>query len=189
MNSTAKFTSDWHLNDDRLSFNKGKNFLCRFFDSVEEHNNHIIETFIDNFNDGDTLYHMGDVVYRWSDEIDDIFDKLIKWYPNSKFYLIVGNYDEDKLDKLSKWFTILGKSEHLVINDKVYYLNHYPRSCKTSNDINLTGHIHGLWRVNSNMINVGVDVWSYRPVPIEDIDFTWNAIKLHYDDNVFVMED
>ncbi len=27
------------------------------------------------------------------------------------------------------------------------------------------GHVHSSWRTNGRMINVGVDVWDYRPVP------------------------
>lgn len=29
----------------------------------------------------------------------------------------------------------------------------------------LHGHVHSTWRTNGRMINVGVDVWDYKPVP------------------------
>lgn len=29
------------------------------------------------------------------------------------------------------------------------------------------GHVHNAWRRNERQINVGVDVWNYRPVPID----------------------
>ncbi len=28
------------------------------------------------------------------------------------------------------------------------------------------GHVHDLWKINGRQINVGVDVWGYRPVPL-----------------------
>ena len=31
------------------------------------------------------------------------------------------------------------------------------------------GHVHGLWRQKGRMINVGVDVWNYRPVAAETL--------------------
>lgn len=33
----------------------------------------------------------------------------------------------------------------------------------------LHGHVHGLWKVNGRMINVGVDVWDYYPVSVDEI--------------------
>lgn len=38
------------------------------------------------------------------------------------------------------------------------------------------GHVHERWRVRERMINVGVDVWGYRPVPEQTIvDLMANA--------------
>lgn len=31
------------------------------------------------------------------------------------------------------------------------------------------GHVHGRWRGSRNAVNVGVDVWDFRPVRIADI--------------------
>jgi len=53
---------------------------------------------------------------------------------------------------------------------------------------NICGHIHGLWKVQRNMINVGVDAWHFIPVSEEQIIFYMNGIKKHYDANVFAGE-
>jgi calcineurin-like phosphoesterase family protein len=34
----------------------------------------------------------------------------------------------------------------------------------------LHGHVHSAWRTRDRMINVGVDVWDYRPVSLEEIE-------------------
>jgi calcineurin-like phosphoesterase family protein len=33
----------------------------------------------------------------------------------------------------------------------------------------LHGHVHSSWRTNGRMINVGVDVWDYAPVPEDQV--------------------
>jgi calcineurin-like phosphoesterase family protein len=33
----------------------------------------------------------------------------------------------------------------------------------------LHGHVHNLWKVKDKMINVGVDVWDYKPVSVDQI--------------------
>lgn len=33
----------------------------------------------------------------------------------------------------------------------------------------LCGHVHEKWKVWENMINVGVDVWNFKPVSVEEI--------------------
>lgn len=34
----------------------------------------------------------------------------------------------------------------------------------------LHGHVHEKWKVKDRMINVGVDVWNFFPVPVSDIE-------------------
>lgn len=170
------FTSDWHLNDDRLSCSNN-NILNRFFDSVDEHNNYIINTFKEYFTDGDTLYYVGDLVYNYDDNIIQTLTDLKLNYPKSTFNLVLGNYDVDHVDKLSDIFDNIYENVTIVYNDVNINLNHYPSNISTNNDINLVGHIHGLWRIQKNMINVGIDAWHYVPVSFDKVIQTWNAIK------------
>lgn len=37
----------------------------------------------------------------------------------------------------------------------------------------LHGHVHDLWKFNGRMINVGMDVWNYRPVEIRKVVREW----------------
>ena len=43
-----------------------------------------------------------------------------------------------------------------------------------------------LWKIQKNIINVGVDVWHFKFVSLEEINFTINAMENYYDENVFV---
>ena len=52
-------------------------------------------------------------------------------------------------------------------------LNHYPmitwhRARKGA--LHLFGHVHDQWMGSRNAVNVGVDVWSYVPITIRDIE-------------------
>jgi calcineurin-like phosphoesterase family protein len=188
------FTSDWHLGDGRIGIDGKPNLFYRSFRSIHEQNQTIIVNFRDSdFKDGDELWHLGDVIYDLSDEF--YFESLRQSYPKSKFNLIVGNYDEDKLDILGKYFDNIFDSTVIHIGETIkgVFLNHYPIKCKSELwdndrqrfDFAITGHIHGLWKVQKNMINVGVDAWHFKPVSEDEILFCWNAMQKFYDENVF----
>jgi calcineurin-like phosphoesterase family protein len=64
------------------------------------------------------------------------------------------------------------------------WITHYPTKGRRDR-FNLVGHIHGAWKVQLNMLNVGVDVHSYRPLDSERIPFYHKAISEYYDDDVW----
>ena len=170
------FTSDWHLNETRIGdFNP----FFRPFRSVQEQNDTIIGNLNDIVQPNDELYHLGDVA------MDEEGVKLLDRIKCQNRVLIVGNYDEDKLDQLAKYFDDVREGMDLQVGDVNCYLNHYPVN-GVPDRFNITGHIHGLWKVKPNMVNVGTDAWHFRPVSEKEILFVYNAIKNHYDDNVFV---
>ena len=179
------FSSDWHLGEDRIGINGKPNLFFRPFTSIEQQDNTIIQNFKNSsFKDGDTFYHLGDVIYNMNSI--HYLEELRNLYPNSIFNLVIGNYDEDKLEILSKYFNIVSPEQFIEIEGIKFYLNHYPINCKEEEKgFGITGHIHGLWKVQKNMINVGVDAWHFFPVSEKEILFTVNAIRKFYDNNVF----
>ncbi|WP_370398402.1 metallophosphoesterase [Tenacibaculum dicentrarchi] len=182
------FTSDWHLGEERIGINGKPNLFYRPFKSISEQNDVIMNNFYNVFKDGDTLYHLGDVVNGNLDNAERRLKEMKLTYPNSKFILIQGNYDEGKDDMLSRYFEI---KEDLVLNVKGIgkcYLNHYPTKTIKGlglNNLGITGHIHSLWKVQKNLINVGVDAWNFRIVSEEELSFCYNAMNKFYDKDVF----
>lgn len=176
------YTSDWHLGEDRIGINGKPNVFFRNFKSVAEEDNTILNNFRKKFKDGDTLIHVGDVIYNMESSLKLV--QLFKEYPNSTFELIIGNYDEDKLDFLRTVFDTVERSGIVKVKGREYYINHYPENC-IEKDFSICGHIHGLWKVQKNMINVGVDAWHYEPVSEDQIDFARTGCEKHYDKNVF----
>ena len=165
------FTSDWHLGDDRFDT------FFRPFDNVEEQDSIIIEELLRYVTEDDELFHLGDVIVNKNSM------SLLRDIPCKKV-LILGNYDIDKEDVLS-YFDEFYNSLKLTIGDTECFLNHYPVNYDPTR-FNITGHVHGAWKIRWNMVNVGVDAWHFKPVSEEWIKFQYNGIFNHYDENVFI---
>lgn len=171
------FTSDLHLGDPRL------NLYGR--DLIANDSNEINELIINNWNEiiqeDDIVYMLGDICYD-----ANVIDKLnhLKGYK----ILIKGNYD-DKIQPsiLNKYFDEIHDELLITLETENIYLNHYPTNAKL-NIFNIVGHIHGTWKVQRNMINVGVDAWHFKPVSEEMILWQINGIRKYYDENVFAGE-
>lgn len=172
---TKYFTADLHLNEDRLcDFNP----YFRPFKTIDEQNKVILDNLNEFVKEKDELYVLGDVVIGLKG-----IDLLNEIKCQNKF-LIIGNYDEDKLDKLSKYFLYMQNDMDLKVRDLECYLNHYPKN-RVKDKFNIVGHVHGAWKVQPNMVNVGVDAWHFKPVSEDEILIIHNAIKNHYDENIF----
>ena len=180
------FTSDWHFNDTRIT--KDLNLFFRPFcmlhpekskeELVSIQNKFIIDRINQFVKEDDTLFHIGDV------SIDKPGVKLMDQIKCKDRHLIIGNYDDDKLNDLDSYFSTMQESH--TITEHNLYLNHYPVNKVDKPLFNIVGHIHGLWKVQRNMVNVGLDAWNFLPVSLDTILFTQNAIEKHYDENVFI---
>lgn len=177
------FASDFHFEDERL------NLFGR--DTIFKNSNDFDETLISNWNsvvsENDVVYCLGDI-----SQTEKGLSKMARC--NGIKYLIKGNYDETDTAKypvsdeiLLKYFKKIYTSAYININNEKIYLNHYPKNGKKE-FFNIVGHIHDKWKVQRNMINVGVDAWNFYPVSEEKIIFTINGIRKHYDENVFAGE-
>lgn len=171
------FTSDWHLGDKRIEEEYDPFF--RPFDDTVDNDNEIIINAQKSLTEDDELWHLGDVA------IDRNRIKLIGEINCKRKILVTGNHDIDKLEELAKYFDKILFDSVMDIYGIRCYLNHYPLN-KIDPMFNIVGHVHGLWKVKRNAVNVGVDCWHFMPVSEKMISFIYNAIKNHYDENVFV---
>jgi len=90
---------------------------------------------------------------------------------NGNMIFICGNHDKNNSLK-----TII---QRLVIKYGNYRMNlvHDPEFADYNYTINLVGHVHNRWEIKrfrrgeafTDCINVGVDVWNFRPVSFEEI--------------------
>ena len=171
------FTADIHFADDRLHL-FGRDLIAK---DSEEMDNLIIKNWNNTVKEEDIVYVLGDVSFTKEDIVK------VKEL-NGKKILIRGNYDQQfTQDQLLIYFDEVYDSLNIFIGDEEVYLNHYPM--ETINmEMSLVGHVHSLWRVQRNMINVSLDAWHFIPVSEDKIKFTINAIRKFYDENVFVGE-
>lgn len=174
---TTWFTSDLHLGHARIIE------LCnRPFSSVDEMNERIIENWNDNVQEDDTVYVLGDVALGTLGDSLPLCEQLA-----GRKYLVPGNHDRvwsgyskkgvrelDILRYEEAGFTILENIETY----KGWKLCHFPTSGDSHTDDRfpeyrpsilkdewlIHGHVHNMWRINRNQINVGVDVWFFKPV-------------------------
>lgn len=177
------FTSDLHFGDNRLEmFSRDM-----FFQDLDDFERTIIRTWNLTISKNDIVYIIGDVALNPASclKIKELSGKKI---------LIRGNYDRDDMTAkygvtqyLSELFDEIYDEKVIEIYGILLNLNHFPEKCRTDL-FNITGHIHGLWRVQRNMINVGIDAWNYQLLNKDKLLFFYNAIKKYYDVNVFAGE-
>jgi len=183
------FTSDTHHGDERLNL-FGRDGA---FKSAKECDEYIIKKWNEIVKEDDIIFHLGDVAM--TKEGLDLVKQL-----NGIKYLIKGNYDKadqtakyevsDELlleyfDKVEEYFALKitledGSTEEI-------FLVHEPEKAR-EDMFNLVGHIHGLWKVQRNKINVGTDAWHFMPVSLDQVKFYINAIRKYYDINVYAGE-
>jgi len=181
------FTSDLHIGDDRIGIKNKPNLFYRPFASINEQNHKIIQN-LKHLSNNDELFIVGDVVYDFE------YLELLSNLPNCQRTLIIGNYDENQVNKLKPYFDNICEYKIIQIDKFKVLLNHYPIKClKTLNmdnsiDFAITGHVHGLWKVQKKLINVSTDAWHFKPVSETEILFCFNAMQNFYDENVFISD-
>jgi len=122
------------------------------------------ETLIENWNlkvdKEDFVIFLGDFCFRLDPKI--YLDRL-----NGRIVFIRGNHDNsNSLD--TKIFSLVFETE-----SKEYFCVHRPEDYNQSYAINLVAHVHEKWKFqkvySTTLVNVGVDVWNYSPVDINEI--------------------
>jgi calcineurin-like phosphoesterase family protein len=187
------FTADLHFNHKNIikycqrsafkNHNPFRGGTERLFNDVDEMNEHLVEQWNSVVTDKDTCYVLGDVGFGNKAELITLCNRL-----NGYKILIYGNHD---LRCNEAYWASAGFSETFrlgygkVLQYKEFDLSHYPyrKSLKEYDSreylydhapeenpkILLHGHVHTQWKTKGNMVNVGVDVWNYRPVSLETI--------------------
>jgi len=156
------FTSDTHFNHANII-----RFCNRPFSSVEE----MDEAMISNWNAvvgrTDLVIHCGDFAFGSQSRIQEIAGRL-----NGEIILVLGNHDNQRaLSKLSRFHSVHDDLE-VVIDGALVVLHHYAK--RTWNKMgygsyHFFGHSHGNLPPLGRSIDVGVDVWGFRPVKFHEI--------------------
>jgi calcineurin-like phosphoesterase family protein len=135
------------------------------------------ETIINNFNarvkPDDTVYHIGDFIFKNTPggkpgeggllKADEYRKRL-----NGNIIFIQGNHDRHN--------SLKTPIRHIVIEYGGYniFLVHKPEHYNKAYPLNFVGHAHEKFKFKRDefgtiLINVGVDVWDFRPITFEEI--------------------
>jgi len=180
---TVYLTSDEHIDHSNII-----KYCNRPFKDI----NHMREEMINRHNDrvaqDDDVWHLGDFCLN-KVNIEHILKRL-----NGRHKLICGNHDKchpchKSGHKLIQYYLDAGfvsvdreimlqieglgnvKLSHMpYANDSHHdarYIEWRPKV--TEEDLLLHSHVHEKWKIRGKAINVGVDVWDFRPVSIQEI--------------------
>lgn len=173
------FTADLHLGHANII-----GYCDRPFTSVEAMNQALLSNWTETVGEHDEVWVLGDVAMgRITESLP-----LIAALPGRK-HLVPGNHDrcwagnrrlrpEDVDMYTDVGFDIAPGSVPLRLAEVPVVACHFPvagdsqeqdrfvehRPVVPATSWLLHGHVHEKWKVNGKQINVGVDVWDYRPV-------------------------
>jgi calcineurin-like phosphoesterase family protein len=129
----------------------------------------LIENWNNTVKPDDEIHNLGD--FAFGNNVEYYLSLL-----NGHITNIRGNHDRNKICK--SWVQRMD----FEYGGYKFLLNHRPvfeqcdKDSERFGNINLSeydyilcGHIHEKWKVNQKNINVGVDVWDYKPVSIDTI--------------------
>lgn len=189
--SNTFFSSDHHFYHANII-----NYSARPFATVEEMNEKLVENWNKVVKPGDTMYYLGD--FSLAHRAVTVFVPRL----NGDIHLIAGNHDhvhpvhykkDDKGERMRKVYYEAG-IKSIKLEDKMHIgkhsvkLHHMPYTDDHTESERYTkwrptneggwllcGHIHEKWKLKDKQLNVGVDVWDYTPVAIEQIEEILNA--------------
>jgi calcineurin-like phosphoesterase family protein len=187
----ARFlTADLHLGHARIC-----EYTGRPFDSVEEMDDWLIDSWNDLVDPADEVFVLGDVALGRISETLPLVSEL-----HGTRHLIVGNHDRpfEAGPRRPEWearyreagfasITYGSRELDLGLGAPVLAC-HFPYEGDSLGEerfeelrppdlgqLLVHGHLHGQYRRKDRMIDVGVDAWAGRPVPFEEVAALFSA--------------
>lgn len=197
------FTADWHLGEPRMKIMQRPHRDAQHdYEVIRDNHNQVVA-------DDDLVIVVGDAVCMRQDDPKAWLPKVATL--KGRKWLVMGNHDVIFTpEELAPFFErVITHGSGLLIDlqapytqwdekqqapkrsseaakkELKLYVTHYPTR-SIADRFNIVGHIHGAWKLQKNMLNVGVDVHHFCPVPSEEIMFYLTAIEKFYDADVWV---
>ena len=151
------FTADTHFGHAKII-----EYCNRPFKNVERMDEALINLWNSRVKEHDLVIHLGDFMFKEINRREYYLDRL-----SGHITFVRGNHDLN--NSLNTKITSL--TVHLAGRD--IFCTHDPRNYSSRHTLNLVGHVHNKWKVKKiydcYLVNVGVDVWNYHPVDINEI--------------------
>jgi calcineurin-like phosphoesterase family protein len=165
--------------DHHLDHVKILEYCSRPFSTIEAMNRAIVERHNAVVGQQDTTYMLGDFALARPDRIQQLLGQM-----NGRKILIMGNHDHYTLARArSVGFSEVYRRMEIHSRAVRFLLTH--ESERTPLDVQpldwvLCGHVHGRWRIKGRRINVGVDVWDFRPVSLDQVCELVHELENYY---------
>jgi len=160
------FTADPHYSHGNVI-----RFCNRPFPGTDAMNASLLAECCSRVGPDDDLWILGDLTAgKASDAQRDEVQRIFAALPGRK-HLIRGNHDPDWICTLP-WNSV-AETADIVVNKRRLFLCHYPMITwpgARHGGLQLFGHVHNNWMGSRNSVNVGVDVWGFRPVTLHEIE-------------------
>lgn len=118
----------------------------------------------------DDFWIIGDFAFaKAHDGSRDYIANIFSAIPGRK-HLIVGNHDRSWIRELG--WSSTSHFHEISVDKRRLTLCHYPLitfPVARHGALQLFGHVHQNWAGSRNSVNVGVDLWEFRPVSVDDI--------------------
>lgn len=171
---TRFFTADAHLDHARIIA-----YESRPFANVQQMNNQLVKLWNSVVRHEDVVYILGDLSMRGREDNQGPLRHALRKMRGTK-HLILGNHDKfDPFTYVDMGITSVHTSLEVEIGPRAnaidtrrysVYLVHDPAVTRVAVGHKwLCGHVHGMFKRCGNVINVGVDVWDFKPVSEEQI--------------------
>lgn len=157
-------TSDTHfLHKNIVLFRKG-------FQSIEEHDETLIENWNSRIKKRDRVYHHGDIALSKQDAVAKLLRRL-----NGQIYLIKGNHDGPAQQPMCRErFVWIRSLDTLKVGDFKIVMCHYALrtwNCQHYGAVHTFGHSHGTLPDDESLasMDVGVDTNDFKPYAYEEV--------------------
>lgn len=167
------FTADTHFGHANII-----KYCNRPFKDIDRMNEILIKNWNSRVKKNDIVLFLGDFCFKSKSKRGEGLEYKPEYYLsqlNGHITFIKGNHDNNN--------SLDARISSLIVNisDKNIFCNHFPENFDSRFKINLTAHVHEKWKIrkiyNSFLINVGIDVWKYSPVNINEILSVLNKYK------------
>lgn len=165
------FVNKFYISDTHFGHERLLGMQPRLFDTIEHHDEHMIQRWNAVVRENDIVFHLGDFAFSLKEKADRI--KWIFSRLNGRKYLVIGNHDVTKQGELHPTLAGLEWAEKpthaLRTKDggRDLWLSHY--ACRTwpsehHGAVHFYGHSHGKMPGIGRSRDVGVDM--------PDVDYT-----------------
>jgi len=159
--SNIWFTADLHFGHVGIMYSTNRPWR-----NVNKMNRCLIQNWNSVVDKDDTVYILGDFTWEKqnANQLSDYIRKL-----NGHKILILGNHDHFKAFDYEECGFEHVHTYYFLEEQRIHLVHDPAKSIVLPNDKWLCGHVHTLFRRLNNVINVGVDVWDFKPVSLEAV--------------------